>query len=109
MAADTIESRAPLSHGPAPAAAFTSGLRNIRHAIESRLKDSGIERQALGDTAQGCDRSVPGMVIVDVGGNGKTARVTFTRDEVEDCSERVGTYCVKSKINHLVEELLARS
>jgi hypothetical protein len=109
MAAGTIESRVPLAHGAFPAAAFSSGLRNIRHAIELQLKDSGIERQALGDTSEGCNRPVPGMVIFDVGANGRIARVTFTRDEVEDCSERVATYCVKSKINHLVDELLARS
>ena len=85
---------------------FASGLRNIRHAIESKLKDSGIETQSLGDTARGCARPAPGMVIIDVGGNNKTARVTFTREEVEDCCQRVDAYCVRSKINHVVAELL---
>jgi hypothetical protein len=86
---------------------FASGLRNIRHAIESKLKDSGIEGSTLGDTSRGCVRSVPGMVIIDVGGNDRTARVTFTRDEVEDCCRRVDAYCVRSKINHVVDELLS--
>jgi len=85
---------------------FASGLRNIRHAIESRLKDSGIERQSLGDTSDGCARSVPGMVIVDVGGNDRRARVTFTREEIEDCWKRVDGYCVRAKIDHVVDELL---
>jgi hypothetical protein len=85
---------------------FTSGLRNIRHAIESKLKDSGIERQSLGDSARASTRPVPGMVIIDVCGNDKTARVTFTRDEVEDCWQCVDPYCVRLKINHLVDELL---
>jgi hypothetical protein len=86
---------------------FASGLRNIRHAIESRLKDSGIERPTLGDTSRSSLRPVPGMVIFDVGGNHRTARVTFTRDEVEDCCQCVDAYCVRSKINHLVDELLS--
>ncbi len=86
---------------------FASGLRNIRHAIESRLKDSGIDRLTLGDTSRGCVRPVPGMVIIDVGGNDKTARVTFTRDEVEDCCHCVDTHCVRSKIDHVVDELLS--
>jgi hypothetical protein len=86
---------------------FASGLRNIRRAIESRLKDSGIEGLTLGDTSRGCVRSVPGMVIIDVGGNDRKARVTFTRDEVEDCCRCVDTYCVRSKINHVVDELLS--
>ena len=47
---------------------FASGLRNIRQAIESKLKDSGIQRSTLGDTSRGCVRAVPGMVIIDVGG-----------------------------------------
>ena len=84
---------------------FASGLRNIRHAIESRLKDVGIERQSLGDTARSCARPVPGMVIIDVGGNNRIARVTFTREEVEDCRQRVDAYCVRSKIKQVVEEL----
>lgn len=86
---------------------FATGLRNIRDAIESRLKDSGVERLSLGDTSRGCMRPVPGMVIIDVGGNNKTARVTFTREEVEDCCHCVDAYCVRSKINHVVDELLA--
>ena len=86
---------------------FASGLRNIRHAIESRLKDSGIDRLTLGDTSRGCMRSVPGMVIIDVGGNDRKARVTFTREEVEDCCQCVDAYCVRSKINHVVDELLS--
>ncbi len=85
---------------------FASGLRNIRHAIESKLQDSGIERQSLGDTARGGARPVPGMVIFDVGGNNRIARVTFTREEVEDCWQRVEAYCVRSKINQVVAELL---
>jgi hypothetical protein len=44
--------------------------------------------------------------MFDVSGNGKLARVTFTRDEVEDCRLSVGAYCVRLKINHLVDELL---
>jgi hypothetical protein len=86
---------------------FASGLRNIRAAIETRLKDSGIEKQSLGDSCGECTSAMPGMVIIDVGGKGKMARVTFTRDEVEDCSQSVGAYCVRLKINHLINELLA--
>jgi hypothetical protein len=86
---------------------FASGLRNIRQAIESKLKDSGIQRSTLGDSSRGCVRAVPGMVIIDVGGNDKTARVTFTRDEVEDCCHCVDTHCVRSKIDHVVGELLS--
>ena len=85
---------------------FASGLRNIRHAIESRLRDSGIATRSLGDSARGCARPVPGMVIIDVGGNDRTARVTFTREEIEDCWQCVEAYCVRSKINHLVDDLL---
>jgi hypothetical protein len=85
---------------------FTSGLRNIRDAIESRLRDSGVEGHSLGDTYRGCALPVPGMVIIDVGGNDRTVRVTFTRDEIEDCWRHVDAYCVKSKIDHAVVELL---
>jgi hypothetical protein len=85
---------------------FTSGLRNIRDAIESRLKDSGIEKQSLGDTARACARTFPAMVIIDVGGNNKMARVTFTREEIEDCCQFVDPFCVRSKIDHVVAELL---
>jgi hypothetical protein len=86
---------------------FASGLRNIRAAIETRLRDSGIEKQSLGDSCRECTSAAPGMVIIDVGGKGKMARVTFTRDEVEDCSQTVVAYCVRLKINHLIDELLA--
>jgi hypothetical protein len=85
---------------------FASGLRNIRDAIERRLKESGIQKQSLGDSWRECPRAIPGMVIIDVGGNGKMARVTFTRDEVEDCCQSLRVYCVRLKINHLVDELL---
>src|SRR6185437_3943074 len=67
---------------PSSVDAFASGLRNIRQAIESRLKACGIERLSLGDTSKTCTAIIPGMVIIDVRGNGRTARVTFTRDEV---------------------------
>jgi len=85
---------------------FSLGLHNIRRAIEARLKASGIERQSLGDTSRGAKRAAPGMVIFDVGANNKIARVTFTREEVEDCTRAVDAYCVRSKINHMVDELL---
>jgi len=85
---------------------FASGLRNIRHAIDARLKDSGIARQSLGDTSRSGTLPLPGMVIIDVGGNNRMARVTFTRDEVEDCSQCVDAYCVRAKIDRLVGELL---
>jgi hypothetical protein len=91
--------------GQSPDETFTSGLRNIRNAIESKLKDSGIEKQSLGDTARASARAVPGMVIVDVGGNNKVARVTFTREEIEDCSQIVEAFCVRSKIEQVVQEL----
>jgi hypothetical protein len=86
---------------------FASGLGNIKNAIESRLKESGIEKQSLGDSCRECPSANPGMVMIDVGGRGKMARVTFTRDEVDDCSQSVGAYCVRLKINHLIDELLA--
>jgi hypothetical protein len=86
---------------------FASGLRNIRDAIETRLKESGIEKQSLGDSCREYPCAFPGMVIIDVGGKDKMARVTFTRDEVEDCRQSVGAYCVRLKINHLIDELLA--
>jgi len=85
---------------------FTSGLRNIRDAIETRLKDSGIEKRSLGDTARISPRTIPSMVIVDVSGNDRVARVTFTREEIEDCWRQVDAYCVRSKIDHVVNELL---
>jgi hypothetical protein len=85
---------------------FISGLRNIRDAIESKLKDSGIEKQSLGDTARAGARALPSMVIVDVGGNDKVARVTFTRQEIEDCWHEVDGFCVRQKIEHVVGELL---
>ncbi len=85
---------------------FASGLRNIRHAIEAGLADSGIKRQSLGDTSRGSARSAPGMVIVDVGANDKMARVTFTREEIEDCSQYVDAYCVRAKIERMVAEFL---
>jgi hypothetical protein len=85
---------------------FSLGLRNIRRAIEARLEASGMQRQSLGDTSNGSKRAAPGMVIIDVGANNKIARVTFTRDEVEDCTRAVDAYCVRSKIDHVVEELL---
>ncbi len=65
-----------------------------------------MQRQSLGDTSNGSKRAAPGMVIIDVGANDKIARVTFTRDEVEDCTRAVDAYCVRSKIDHVVEELL---
>jgi hypothetical protein len=86
--------------------AFSSGLRNIRDAIESKLRDSGIKNQSLGDSARACARAIPGMVIIDVGGNDRKARVTFTRVEIEDCRQSVAGYCVRSKIDHVVDELL---
>jgi hypothetical protein len=86
---------------------FASGLRNIKDAIESRLKESGIDKQSLGDSCRECPSAIPEMVIIDVGGKGKVARVTFTRDEVDDCAQSVGAYCVRLKINHLIDELLA--
>jgi hypothetical protein len=85
---------------------FSLGLRNIKRAIEARLEASGIQRPSLGDTSRGSKRPAPGMVIIDVGANNKTARVTFTREEVEDCTQAVDAYCVRSKINHVVDELL---
>lgn len=88
---------------------FISGLRNIRQAIESRLKACGIEKLSLGDTSKACTRSIPGMVIIDVRSDGRMARVTFTRDEVEDCCRCVETYCVRAKINHVVDDLLSKS
>jgi hypothetical protein len=85
---------------------YSLGLHNIRRAIEAQLEASGVERQSLGDTSRGCKRAAPGMVIFDVGANNKVARVTFTREEVEDCTLAVDAYCVRSKIEHLVDELL---
>jgi hypothetical protein len=85
---------------------FASGLRNIRDAIGTRLRDSGVQKVSLGDSCRECPRETPGMVMFDVCGNGKLARVTFTRDEVEDCCLSMGAYCVRLKINHLVDELL---
>jgi hypothetical protein len=85
---------------------FASGLRNIRDAIETRLKDSGVQTISVGDSCREYPHTTPGMVMFDVIGNGKPARVTFTRDEVEDCCLAVGAYCVRLKINHLVDELL---
>jgi hypothetical protein len=96
-----------LWEGPPMDDQFASGLRNIRAAIETRLKDSGIEKQSLGDSCRECPSEMPGIVFVDVGGNDKMARVTFTRDEVEDCCQSVGAYCVRLKINHLIDELLS--
>jgi len=94
---------------PSSVDAFASGLRNIRQAIESRLKACGIERLSLGDTSKTCTAIIPGMVIIDVRGNGRTARVTFTRDEVEDCCRCVDAYCVRAKISQVVDDLLSRS
>jgi hypothetical protein len=88
---------------------FVSGLRNIREAIESRVKACGIENLSLGDTSKTCTAIIPGMVIIDVRGDGRTARVTFTRDEVEDCCRCVDAYCVRAKINQVVDDLLSRS
>jgi chloramphenicol 3-O-phosphotransferase len=85
---------------------FSLGLHNIRRAIEARLEASGIARQSLGDTSSGSKRAAPGMVIIDVGANNKIARVTFTREEVEDCTRSVDAYCVRSKIEHVVAELM---
>jgi hypothetical protein len=85
---------------------FASGLRNIRGAIETRLKDSGVQKVSLGDSCRESPSATPGMVMFDVSGNGKLARVTFTRDEVEDCCLSVGAYCVRLKINHMIDELL---
>jgi chloramphenicol 3-O-phosphotransferase len=85
---------------------FSLGLHNIRRAIEARLEASGMERQSLGDTSRGSKRAAPGMVIIDVGANNKIARVTFTREEVEDCTRAVDAYCVRSKIDHVVGELM---
>ncbi|HEX3846324.1 MAG TPA: hypothetical protein VHV81_03005 [Steroidobacteraceae bacterium] len=91
---------------PLPAdGSFASGLRNIRHAIESRLAGLGFKSPSLGDTAARSARGVPGMVIVDVAAGGKAARVTFTRDEVEDCARCVEVHCVMRKIDHLVLEI----
>jgi hypothetical protein len=87
---------------------FASGLCNIRDAIETRLKDSGVQKVSLGDSCRECPCATPSMVMFDVSGNGNLARVTFTRDEVEDCCVSVGAYCVRLKINHLVDELLLR-
>lgn len=89
--------------------AFVPGLRNIRQAIESRLKACGIENLSLGDTSKACTVVIPGMVIIDVRGDGRTARVTFTRDEVEDCCRSVDAYCVRAKINQVIDDLLSRS
>jgi hypothetical protein len=41
-----------------------------------------------------------------VGGNDKVARVTFTRQEIEDCWREVDGFCVRQKIEHVVGELL---
>jgi hypothetical protein len=84
---------------------YSLGLHNIRRAIEAQLEASGIERQSLGDTSRGSKRAAPGMVIFDVGANNRIARVTFTREEVEDCTVAVNAYCVRSKINHVIDEL----
>jgi hypothetical protein len=86
---------------------FTLGLRNIKNAIESRVKDSGIALQSLANITRECPRSMPGLVIFDVGGNDKVARVSFTLDEIEDCREFVAAYCVRLKINHAINELLS--
>jgi len=85
---------------------YSLGLHNIRRAIEARLEASGLEQQSLGDSSRGSKRAAPGMVIFDVGANNKIARVTFTREEVEDCIQAVDAHCVRSKINHVVDELL---
>ena len=89
--------------------AFVSGLRNIRQSIESRLKACGIENLSLGDTSRTCTAIIPGMVIIDVRGDGRTARVTFTRDEVEDCCRCVDAYFVRAKFYHVFVDLLIRS
>jgi hypothetical protein len=82
--------------------AFAAGLRNIRVAIESRLAALGVKDLRLGDTSAQCVRDVPGMVIIDVAANGRAARVTFTRVEVEDCARRVEVHCVLRKIEDVV-------
>jgi hypothetical protein len=86
---------------------FTQGLRNIKNAIESRLKDSGIALQRLDDVTRESPRTMRGLVMFDVGGNDKVARVSFTLDEIEDCREFVAAYCVRLKINHAINELMS--
>jgi hypothetical protein len=88
--------------------AFAAGLRNIRGAIESRLTALGVKDLRLGDTASQCVRDVPGMVIVDVAADGKSARVTFTRVEVEDCARCVDVHCVLRKIEDMVVKVRHR-
>jgi hypothetical protein len=87
---------------------FAAGLRNIRAAIESRLAAFGVKEMTVGDTASQCVRDKPGMVIIDVAAEGKTARVTFTRGEVEDCARRVEVHCVLRKIENAVRQIRQR-
>lgn len=106
MTANNLHAQTDPRHVTPPEEPFASGLGNIRQAIEAKLREFGVEELSLGDTARGRGRSAPGMVIIDVGANGRAARVTFTRDEVEDCSHCVDAYCVQRKIDRLVDELL---
>ena len=99
----STDTRSMEANSPLPGdRAFAAGLRNIRGAIEARLAALGVKDMKLADTASPCAREAPGMVIVDVAADGKTARVTFTRDEVEDCAHRVEVHCVLRKIEDIV-------
>ena len=105
MAAPNMISKSPSRFPAPPEDAFAAGLRNIRHAIESRLVTLGIHEFTLRDTAGAAGRAAPTMVIVDVKIAVRAARVTFTRDEVEDCAAGVQVHCVQRKIDRALEPL----
>ena len=105
MAAPNLQMRDSPAYIAPPEGSFSAGLRSIRHAIETKLKGLGIEDPRLRDTSGRCTHGVPGMVIVDVDANGRNARVTFTRDEVEDSAQRVDVFCVQRKIDRVIDEL----
>ena len=78
---------------------FASGLRNIRHAIESKLGIRESRGTSLGDTRPRRRAAVPEWSSSTWAATTRTARGDITREEVEDCCQRVDAYCVRSKIN----------
>lgn len=82
---------------------FDTALARIRHDIKGRLVIHGFFGSVIYKDVEAGDHALSGSII-EITVKGRTAKRTFSRQEIEDCRLRVGG-AVLVGVKAMVDEL----